>query len=1062
MRQTKIALRALAVVTVLGRALPAIAASDLAVSQVYGGGGNSGAPFNQDFIEVFNRGSAPVSLGGLSLQYASATGTGNFGANSGQLTDLPAVTLSPGQYFLVAQASGAIGAPLPMPDVIDPTPINMSGTAGKVALVTGTTSLGCNGGSTPCDSAQLARILDLVGYGNANFFEGTGAAPTLSNTTAAFRGFGGCTDTDSNAADFAAGPPTPRNSLAPFNSCGGGDAAPTVSATSPTGGAQGVPVNAGIAITFSEPVDVHGAWFDITCSTSGGHTASVSGGPSTYTLDPDVDFAGDETCTVTVVGAEVTDQDLQDPPDSMEADHLFTFTTAAACGSSATAIHDVQGSGAVSPLLGQSVTIEGVVVGNFQGGSETLGGFFVQEEDDDADSDPLTSEGVFVFTGSTVTPALPGDRVRVSGTVSEFGGLTELGGVTGVDVCAPGQSVTPATVSLPFSSATDAERFEGMAVVLPQTLTVTEVFNLARFGEVLLSSSGRLMTPTNVVAPGPPAVAQQAANALNQIVLDDGRDNQNPDPTPYMFDDPATPAVDSTLRVGHTVSGLAGVMHFAFGSYRVQPVEPPAFVAANPRPVARPDVGGTLKVAAANVLNYFNGDGAGGGFPTSRGADSPEEFARQRAKTIAALRLIDADVTGLMEIENDSTAGELAAIEDLVDGLNAVTGDPYAFIDTGVIGTDQIRVALLYKPSTVTPVGTTAVLLTGTFADRSRPPVAQAFEDNATGQVFVVVVNHFKSKNCDASSAPADRDLGDGQGCFNATRVQSAQELLAWLATDPTGTGDPDVLIIGDLNSYLREDPIQALVAGGYVNGVQQHIGTGAYSFVFLGQSGALDHALYSSSLAGSVTGVAELHASADEPPVLDYNLEFKSPAQQALEAGTPYRAADHDALVVGLRFEAPQPDLVNGGMEFDENGDLLPDGWTGSGLLLHRLLDGRDCNMALGGACSFRLRPSPWQKQLAQSVALEGRSGDVLNLTYWARTHLVTSALQGRARLVFVGADGRRTASSRNLPTGTRDWAAFTLRATAPHDYVGVQVEFLTQRLLGTTWIDEVALARE
>jgi hypothetical protein len=251
-------------------------------------------------------------------------------------------------------------------------------------------------------------------------------------------------------------------------------------------------------------------------------------------------------------------------------------------------------------------------------------------------------------------------------------------------------------------------------------------------------------------------------------------------------------------------------------------------------------------------------------------------------------------------------------------------------------------------------------------------------------------------------------------------------------------------------------------VAGGYVNGVQQHIGSDSYSFVFFGQSGALDHALYSSSLAGNVAGIAELHASTDEPVVLDYNLEFKSAAQQALEAGTPYRAADHDALIVGLRFEAPQPDLVNGGMEVDENGDLLPDGWTGSGLLLHHLLDGQDCRVALGGSCSFRLRASLWQKRLAQPVALEGRSGDVLNLNYWARTQLVTSALQGRARLVFLAADGSSTAVNRNLPTGTRDWGAFTLRATAPHDYVGVRVEFLTQRLLGTTWIDEVELARE
>ncbi len=1032
--------------------------SGVVVSALYGGGGNTGAPFTNDYIELFNGGAAPVSLNGWSVQYASATGTGNLGANSGQLTELPNVVLAPGQYFLIQEGGGATGSPLPTPDLVDATPIAMSASAGKVALVTDQVTLGCNGGSTPCDAAALARIVDLVGYGNANFFEGAGAAPTLTNTTAAFRNGDGCTDTDHNAADFTAAAPAPRNSASPFNVCGGGgeDFAPSVTGTSPADGAAGVAVDASIVIDFSEPVDVAGAWFTINCSASGAHTATVSGGPSSFTLDPDVDFAGAETCTVTVFAAQVTDQDTEDPPDAMAADHVFDFETAAGCGSPADLIHDVQGSGSASPLAGQTVVIEGVVVGDFQ--TAGLGGFFVQEEDAEADSDPATSEGVFVFSS---IPVSLGDRVRVTGTVIEFNGLTELSPVSQVDVCAIGQSVTSNTVTLPFASATDAERYEGMAVVLSQTLTVTEVFNLGRFGEVLLSSGGRLMTPTNVVDPGAPAIALQAANDLNRIVLDDGRTSQNPDPTPYMFDDPNTPAVDSTLRVGHTLTGLAGVMHFAFGAYRIQPVGTPAFVAANPRPVARPDVGGTIKVAAVNVLNYFNGDGAGGGFPTSRGADTAEEFARQRDKTIAAVRLLDADVAGLMEMENDLSPN--SAVEDLVDGLNAVPGaDPYAFIDTGVIGADEIRVALLYKPSTVTPVGTTAVLLTGTFSDRSRPPIAQAFEDNATGQRFIVVPNHFKSKSCDPASDPADFDQGDGQGCFNATRVQSANELMAWLAADPTGTGDPDVLIIGDLNSYLQEDPMRALEAGGYVNGVGQFIGAGAYSFVFTGQSGALDHAMFSGSLAPSVTGVAELHASADEPGVLDYNMEFKTPAQEALEVGTPYRASDHDALLIGLNFEAPQPELVNGGMEIDDDADLLPDGWTGSGLLLHHLLDGQDCEVALGGDCSFRFRASLWQKRLAQVVPLSGQAGDVLNLTYWAKTKAVTSLLLGKARLVFQNADGSSTAVSRNLPTGTRDWTAFTLEATAPHDYVSVRVEFASQRLLGTTWIDEVELTRE
>jgi uncharacterized protein len=192
-------------------------ASPIVISQVYGGGGNTGAPYTHDFIELFNPGTVALSLAGWSLQYASATGTGTFASNG--MTTLTG-TLQPGQYFLVQGASGGlVGVPLPTPDIVDLTPLSLAATAGKVALVNSMTGLACNGGSTPCTPAQLATIIDLVGYGTANFFEGTGPAPALSNTTAAFRVAGGCTDTNDNSADFVAGSPGPRNSASAFNVC---------------------------------------------------------------------------------------------------------------------------------------------------------------------------------------------------------------------------------------------------------------------------------------------------------------------------------------------------------------------------------------------------------------------------------------------------------------------------------------------------------------------------------------------------------------------------------------------------------------------------------------------------------------------------------------------------------------------------------------------------------------------------------------------------------------------------------------------------------------------------
>jgi uncharacterized protein len=193
--------------------------SGVVVSQVYGGGGNSGAPFQNDFVELFNRGTATVSLTGWSIQYTSANGTANFGANTGQLTPLSG-SLAPGRYLLVQEASNAaVGDPLPTPDVTDSTPINMSASGGKVALVNTTTPLGCNGSSTLCPPAALATIVDLVGWDGANFFEGASAAPGTSNTTAVLRNSSGCTDTDDNGADFTAGAPAPRNTASPTHDC---------------------------------------------------------------------------------------------------------------------------------------------------------------------------------------------------------------------------------------------------------------------------------------------------------------------------------------------------------------------------------------------------------------------------------------------------------------------------------------------------------------------------------------------------------------------------------------------------------------------------------------------------------------------------------------------------------------------------------------------------------------------------------------------------------------------------------------------------------------------------
>ena len=299
----------------------------------------------------------------------------------------------------------------------------MSGTAGKVALVRTTTAL-----SGACPTS--ADIVDLVGYGGANCFEGSGPTPPLSNTTAALRLDDGATDTDDNAADFVIGVPNPRPSKEP---------APAVASTFPANTATGVATWTTLTVNFSEPVNVTGDWFTLVCATSGTHAVTVAGANTTFLLDPTVDFTGGESCTLTVVAANVTDQDADDPPDAMAADHVVTFSVASdvTCGAPATPIHDVQGAGLASPITGQVVEIEGVVVGAYPG-ANGFQGFHVQEEDVDADGDPATSEGLFIFEPNGGATYAVGDQVRVRGRVTEFTTtgvtLTELTNLNNLEV----------------------------------------------------------------------------------------------------------------------------------------------------------------------------------------------------------------------------------------------------------------------------------------------------------------------------------------------------------------------------------------------------------------------------------------------------------------------------------------------------------------------------------------------------------------------------------------------------------------------------------------------------
>lgn len=706
------------------------------------------------------------------------------------------------------------------------------------------------------------------------------------------------TDVDDTGSDDGLG----VDDLSFSTPVGTDDLLPAVIYTTPSDGEVNVPVADPLAVTFNEAVNFSASAVTLVGSESGSHTVALSGGPSSYTLTPDLPFAEGEVVTLTLSAAGITDAatGAQHP----EGDVTATFLT---FSSTPLAVHTIQGSGLTSPYAGHVVTTGGVVVASFQ--STGLGGYYIETPDAQQDSDPATSEGMFVFDSANAVA--PGDLVTITGTVSEFGTApateTEVSGVTAFTKVSSGNPLpTPVAVNLPFPATGYAERYEGMLVTFPQSLTVTDNFDLGSFGELLLSN-GRLATPTNIVAPGASAQAQEALNLLNQVILDDGSSVTDPDPTPYLNSSDPTLA---TRRTGSLVSGVTGILDNKFGAYVVEPTAAPTFVEANPR-LNSPASIGSLRIAIGNVENFMNGDGAGGGFPTSRGATTSADYQRQLAKVTAAILNLAPDIMGLTEIENDRVTngdpdsyGSDSAIAQLVASLNAnaPAGYTYAFVNAAAVDvtTDQIHVALIYRTQTIQTVGLPAMLDDPAFDNVARNPLAQTFQEIATGEKLTVCINHFRAKGGAAAGA-GNQDSGDGQGTNNALRVQESAALTSWLATDPTGSGDPDFLIIGDMNSYAKEDPIVAIENAGFTSLTERFEGVGGYSYSFNGEFGHLDHALATASLNAQVQSAATWHANSDEPTYYDYSLENKSVAQQAINAGTPYRYSDHDPVVIGV-----------------------------------------------------------------------------------------------------------------------------------------------------------------
>jgi endonuclease G len=294
-----------------------VLAPHVVISQVYGGGGNSGATLTNDYVELFNPTTETVTITGWSLQYASAAGT--TWTNKQPLGGL----IAPGQYFLVSLGSGGSGgAPLPAANISGD--INISATTGKIALVN-------NSGSLTGDCPLGSVVVDFVGYGtSATCHEGNANAPAPGNNTAIFRKGDGFTDDDQNGSDFiATGPPNPRRT-APIVELG-----PWVADTDPITNGTNAPHDATITVDFSEPVDVVGTWYDISCDSGKHNDATVApfNGFKGYHITPNVGFQFGESCTVRIFKDQVHDQDLDDSQpntDTLFEDYVWTFTVVGA------------------------------------------------------------------------------------------------------------------------------------------------------------------------------------------------------------------------------------------------------------------------------------------------------------------------------------------------------------------------------------------------------------------------------------------------------------------------------------------------------------------------------------------------------------------------------------------------------------------------------------------------------------------------------------------------------------------------------------------------------------
>jgi len=916
----------------------ALLVSNIVISQVYGGGGNSGSTYTHDFVELFNRGSTTVSVNGWSVQYASSTGTGLFGASTTSITPLPNVSLAPGQYLLIQEAQGSGGTTaLPTPDVTDSSPIALSGTGGKVALVSDSTGLGCNGGSTPCSAAQMARIVDLLGWGpTTNFYEGAGPAPATTNTTSSQRDNNGCTETDNNNTDFASAAPVPRNSATAAYYCSGPTNPSGVGAANPNALQAGGTTLLTMAVTPGGTPTSTGLAVNCDLSSIGqGHNQGLFDlGTSGDVTAGDLTFSWLTTVTTTATaGTYILPCTITDVQTRTATSSITLHVTPPPIY-----IHDVQGAAHISPYAGQTVLLQPAIVTAIRRTSASGNGFWIEHPVAMWDADSATSEGIWVYTGSTVPTVLPGDSVTVSGPVNEYRGasaslgLTQINVPVSIQVLSSGNPLPafvqiggagrtlPATVidddatgdvesSGTFDPVTDGmdfyESLEGMLVFIDTATAVGPTNDFGSNREIPV-----VLVDATVRTPRGGIVVRATDFNPERIILND-----------WIKDGPTLPAVD----VGDATGGVtSGVIDYSFSNFKLQVISPapltftPGGLAQEVTQAAGP---GELAIATFNVENLAATDPITK-FDTLAGLivnnlQAPDILAVEEIQDINGTTnngIVDASTTWNLLIGAITTAGGPVYQYRQIDPLNNQDGGAtggnirQGFLfrtDRGLVFVDRPGASattanavvgsgagtrLAFSPGRIDPTS-------AAFTD-SRKPLAGEFTYN--GKTIFVVANHFNSKGGD------DPLYGHWQPPVLYSEVQRMMQAQAVndfvdsiLVADPLAK----VVVLGDLNDFQWSNPMTALKGTPAVlhNLMDTLPESERYSYVYEGNSQALDHILLSDELFSRNWYVHD---------VVHVNSEFA------------VQASDHDPQVVrllqGLEIDKSHfPEPVTAGWNF-------------------------------------------------------------------------------------------------------------------------------------------------